>query len=164
MGVIHKMKIRLAIHTDLEEISKCHKTSIQVLCRDDYSAEIVKKWTSILNPGIYESAIREKILIVAETEGLLLGFGILNTKANELSAIYVHPDSKGKGIGKSILLKLEAIALENHVNKLHLCSTINVSGFYKHHGYVEEGEGFHKLQDGTELNCIKMQKPLIKTV
>ena len=156
------MEIRSALHTDLKKISNCHKASIRKLCKNYYSTEIIKKWTAILKPNIYESAINEKILIVAESAESLHGFGILNAKRNELSAIYVHPDSKGKGIAKSILLKLETIALENNVNDLHLCSTMNALGFYKHHGYVEGGEAFHKLQDGTKLQCIMMHKKLKK--
>lgn len=158
------MQIRLATTYDLEEISKCHKASIRWLCKDYYSPESIDKWTNLLLPEIYESAIQEKVFIVAEQEGNLSGFGILDIKNKEISAIYVHPNSKGIGIGKKILFKLEAISLEKNIYQLHLCSTINASDFYKRHGYVENGTDFHELPDGTQLECIKMNKVIGENV
>ena len=158
------MGLRPATIHDLEEISKCHRASIQELCRNYYSAETIEKWTRILLPEIYENAIKEKILIVAEVKNKISGFGILDIENTELSALYIHPDSTGEGIATEILSRMEAIALEKNVNQLNLCSTINALGFYKHHGYSDGGMAFHELPDGIKLECIKMHKTLGKTV
>jgi putative acetyltransferase len=158
------MKIRLGTISDTKKISQTHRASIQKLCKNHYSAENIEKWTSILVPKIYENAIKEKILIVAEEKNIVLGFGILDINNSELCAIYVDPEQTRKGIAKKLLFKLESIALEKNVNRLSLCSTINALGFYKHHDYIEDGKTFHQLPNGTKLECVKMYKKLFKTV
>jgi putative acetyltransferase len=154
------MNIRLGTISDTKKISQTHKASIQTLCKNFYSAENIKNWTSILNPEIYENAIKEKILIVAEEDGIICGFGILDLDTAEICAVYIHPDHTSKGIAKSILLKLESLAMKNHVDCLNTCSTINALLFYKHQGYIETEKSFHQLPNNTKLECIKMYKKL----
>lgn len=156
------MKIRLGTISDTKKISQTHKDSIQKLCKDHYSSENIEKWTSILDPKIYENAIKEKILIVAEEENEILGFGILDVYNSELCAIYVDPEHTKKGVAADLLHKLESLALEKNVNRLNTCSTMNALEFYKHHGYIDTEKSFHQLPNGVKLECIKMYKILIK--
>jgi len=154
------MNIRLGKISDTGKISQTHKASIQALCKDNYSSENIESWTSILNPEIYENAIKEKILIVAEQNNIICGFGIIDVDASEICAIYIHPDYTGKGIAKNILSKLESFALEKDLNCLNTCSTINALGFYKHCGYIETEKAFHQLPNNTKLECVKLYKKL----
>jgi len=154
------MNIRLGIISDTEKISQTHKASIQKLCKDHYSSENIENWTSILKPEIYENAIKEKILIVAEENNIIYGFGILDIDTAEICAIYIHPDHTGKGIAKNILLRLESLAMAKNVYYLNTCSTINALGFYKHQGYIDTEKSFHLLPNNIELECIKMYKKL----
>jgi len=114
------MKIRLGTISDTKKISQTHKDSIQKLCKDHYSSENIEKWTSILDPKIYENAIKEKILIVAEEENEILGFGILDVYNSELCAIYVDPEHTKKGVAADLLHKLESLALEKNVVLLQI--------------------------------------------
>jgi putative acetyltransferase len=103
-NVIHiKMNIRLGKISDTEKISQTHKASIQTLCKDHYSSDNIKNWTSILNPEIYENAIKEKILIVADENNVICGFGILDVETTEICAVYIHPDHIDKRIAKKHL-------------------------------------------------------------
>ncbi len=154
------MNIRLGKISDTEKISQTHKASIQTLCKNHYSSENIKKWTFILNPQIYENAIKEKILIVAEENNVICGFGILDLETAEICAVYIHPDHTGKGIAKNILLKLESLALENGTDHLNTCSTINALEFYKYHGYIKTKKTFHQLPNNTKLECVSMYKKL----
>lgn len=154
------MNIRNATTDDSVKIALTHKASIQELCKDYYTKEEIASWTSILSPEIYENAIKEKIMIIAVKKNKILGLGIIDIINSELCAIYVHPSSAGKGIGKKILSYLEAIAKDNGIHRLTLGSTINALGFYKKHDYIEEGEIFHELPNKTRLKCIKMHKIL----
>lgn len=158
---MNNMNIRLGSISDTEEISKVHKNSIQVLCKTEYSSENIEKWTAILQPEIYEKAITEKILIVAEEEKKISGFGILDIDNAELCALYIDPGHVRKGVAKALLHQLELLALEKAVTRLNTCSTLNAVGFYKHHDYIEDGKTFHRLPNGAELECIKMHKVLI---
>lgn len=154
------MDIRNATIDDSIKIAQTHKASIQELCKNHYTGEEIAHWTGILSPGIYEHAIQEKIMIVAVEDGEILGLGIIDIIHSELCAMYIHPCSTGMGIGKKILARLEALAGDNGIDRLTLGSTMNALGFYKKHGYVEEGEMFHELPGKIRLRCIKMHKIL----
>ena len=154
------MLIRPARMTDTEKIAATHRASIRVLCAEFYPAPDVDGWIVIIVPDIYENAIKEKIMIVAEEEDGILGLGILDLGHREIGAIYIHPQAKGRGIGSCLLSALEARAMHDNAERLTLCSTINALGFYQHHGYVREDKTFHELPNGVRLECIRMHKAL----
>lgn len=156
------MIIRAAAITDTERIAVTHTASIEALCSDCYAARDIAGWVEILSPNIYEHAINEKVMLVAEEDSEIVGLGILDLERSEISAVYVHPKIKGMGVGKRLLLELEAKALENNIDQLALCSTINALEFYKHCGYRGEDKTFHELSNGVKLECIRMHKTLDK--
>lgn len=156
------MVIRLAKTTDTEKIAATHIASIKGICSKCYASESIASWVTILSPDIYENAIRDKVMIVAEEKGEIFGLGILDLENTEIGAIYIHPKAKGTGCGRQLLMELESIALENNVDQLTLCSTINALGFYQHHGYVSANKTFHELPNGVRLECIRMHKTLKK--
>jgi putative acetyltransferase len=162
IGKQNIMKIRSAMLSDAEKIYLTHKASIETLCAGHYSEQDIAKWIDILSPSIYENAINEKVMIIAEDGDDLLGLGILDAVNKEICAIYIHPISKGIGLGKRILLELENRAHEKGIDYLTLCSTTNALGFYEHHGYNKEGHTFHELPNGVKLECTQMRKTLNK--
>lgn len=66
-----------------------------------------------------------------EEDGQLLGF--IGTSADNIEALFVHNDARGKGIGKALLL--------HAVNDLHIHKVdvneqnVQAVGFYEHMGY-----------------------------
>lgn len=156
------MRIRPATSADTEQMAVAHKDSIAELCSACYPAEAVSKWVGVIAPGIYESAIADKVTLVAEVDGHVVGLGILNLMCREIDAVYIHPRVKGRGIGAAILAELERTALADGAQVLTLRSTVNALGFYKHHDYIETGRTSHELPDGTRLQCIAMRKVLCR--
>lgn len=156
------MKIRSAMLSDTERICRTHRAAIEVLCAGHYSEQDIAGWIDVLSPGIYENAISEKLMVVAEDDAEILGLGILGPDKKEICAIYVHPRSTGTGVGKRILLELEYMASENGTDSLTLCSTVNALGFYEHHGFSDQGQAVHELPNGVKLECIRMRKTLNK--
>ena len=155
------MEIRNALEADREEIREVHVASIRKLCRRHYAPEQVAAWTDILVPSVYDQALREKEFLVAcDAQGHLLGLGILDLENTEISAIYIHPDHTGKGVGSALLYAFEQMA--RHKDKLEIVvhSTLNAKGFYKAHGYTEQESAFHELPNGLRLECIRMVKIL----
>jgi ribosomal protein S18 acetylase RimI-like enzyme len=156
------MKIRAARESDAENIYLTHKASIEALCAGYYSEQEIAGWIDVLSPSIYENAIHEKVMIVAEEGDEVAGLGILDEGNREIGAIYVHPGSIGMGLGQRILDELERRAHKKGIDCLTLCSTTNALGFYEHHGYHKEGQSFHELPNGVTLECIHMRKILPK--
>lgn len=155
-----QLVIRPAKLTDSARIAATHQASIEALCSENYSPQSIAAWVAALSPDIYASAINEKVMIVAEDKGEILGLGILDLERKEISAVYVHPRVKGKGVGRQLLLELEGIASKHGVAELTLCATLNAADFYSHFGYISNGATFHELPNGFRLECIRMQKPL----
>ena len=158
--VTRVMKIRIGTIEDASKISEVHRASIQCLCQGDYDSEKIESWISLLTPAIYEKALLDKILIVADLKSQIVGFGILDFINAELSAVYVHPSFSGQGAGKEILANLEFLAVGKGVEELILYSTINAVKFYEHCGYLEEHKTVFTLPNGTSLSCTKMHKEL----
>ena len=153
------MRIRKALEADKEAISQLHTTSIKKLCRTHYSQEQVDAWCSVLTPSAYDHALREKVFLVAECSGgNLLGLGMLDIEHAEISAIYIHPDAVGQGIGAGILRELERIAQRSEIKTITVFSTLNSRGFYERRGYQVEEPALHSLPNGLELECIRMAK------
>jgi len=91
----------------------------------------------------------------------LLGLGMLDIENAQISAIYIHPDASGRGIGTLLLRELENIAHESTIDELTVHATLNAQGFYTRLGYVERFMTTHTLPDGSKLKCIQMTKELV---
>jgi len=157
------MKIRKASNSDKGNISRLHIASIKKLCGSYYTQQQLDVWTSLLAPSIYDQALKEKFFLVAEdSQKDLLGMGILDIENREVSAIYIHPDAVGKGVGSKLLNELEKIARNNGIFEITVHSTLNAKGFYMVRGYSEQELTFHNLPNGSKLECIRMLKILHK--
>jgi len=155
------MKIRKASNTDKENISRLHISSIKRLCGKHYTHEQLNAWTSVLTPSVYDQALKEKVFLVAhDSKQDLMGLGIFDIQNAEISAIYIHPDAVGNGVGTKLLYELEEIARNSNVVKIAVHSTLNAKGFYQKHGYLDHGLTFHRLSNGSRLECVRMFKDL----
>ncbi len=97
------MLVRSAKRTDTVKIAATHRASISDLCSEFYTKQEIDGWIGIIDPSIYENAIKEKVMIVAEEDDEILGLGILDLEHSEIGALYVHPNAKGEGIGNCLL-------------------------------------------------------------
>lgn len=153
--------IRKARPRDKDALATLHAASITVLCGDAYTREQVAAWTGALVPAVYDTAFRDKEFLVAEgPHQALLGLGMLDVEHGEVSAIYIHPDAAGQGVGSALLQALEKSARGFAIHETTVFSTLNAKGFYLRQGYEAQGEAFHRLPDGSQLECIRMHKRL----
>ncbi len=140
-----------------------HIASIRKLCANHYTRRQIDAWTRVLVPSVYEQALQEKVVLTACDSGEdLSGLGILDIENKELSAVYVHPDVVGKGVGSRLLEALETIARNSSILDITVHATLNAKGFYLAHGYLEKELTAHHLPNGTQLVCIRMVKTLPK--
>jgi len=66
------------------------------------------------------------------------GERLLDVENAELSAIYIHPDAVGKGIGSKLLNELEKIVRNNGIFKITVYSTVNAKDFSMARGYSKQ--------------------------
>lgn len=156
------MNIRRADDADRHGIWTVHVRAIREVCSTSYSAEQIDSWAGLLSPDSYVAVLRDRVLVVAEDQSRIVGFGQLNPISNEIDAVYVQPGRQREGIGRSLLLAVEEAARAAGARNLRLTATLNAVAFYKRAGYVEEGPTVHRLPTGVELQCVRMSKELAR--
>ena len=152
--------LRQATDDDRPGICTVHVRAIRETCSRSYSPEQVSVWADLLSPDSYSGVLKERVLVVATDEGAVVGFGQLNPNTGEVDAVYVLPDRQGEGIGRLLLVDLEARARARGIRMLELSATLNAVPFYAQAGYTRRHVAVHRLPTGVELECIRMDKEL----
>ena len=156
----HQVTIRRARLEDKEAIWRVHSSAIKGTCKSHYLPAQIQGWASLLEPENYRELIQSREFLVAEDDGLIVGFGQLNQQSGEVEAVYVRPDYGGRGVGSALLKQLEGVAQESGIASLHLLSSLNAVSFYERAGYIRGGEGTHQLRDSIALALVYMDKKL----
>jgi len=148
------------------EILTIHRRAVHEAGRADYGPEILQAWSPMSAPeeiaaraARFDRKIeRGEIIVVAEVDGAIAGFGELVPAENMLLALYVNPDNMRRGVGAAILLELERLAREQGLNWLGLNSSLTAERFYKKNGYRVIEPGSHSLGNNLWMPCVKMRK------
>jgi len=89
----------------------------------------------------WEQLIRAGGLLVAQAEGVIVGFGGVDLQAAEqLKWLYILPEYQGIGLGSQLLQHLEAIGWEAGLKLLRLHAAPASVEFYRKRGYRDVGD------------------------
>lgn len=157
---MNRMQIRNAENDDCFNIYDLHINSIKHYCSDFYPEKAITAWLELKSPEEYKNHSSNRIIIVAEKDDEIIGFGLISLNKKRIDSLYLKPYMAGKGIGKLLLIKLEEIAQQNQIETLKLASTLNAIEFYHQRGYQGEVKSVLKLSSGVELECVEMTKKL----
>ncbi|WP_199189179.1 GNAT family N-acetyltransferase [Photobacterium sp. GB-27] len=155
--------IRKATQADAVLIHALRSRAILDKCSAYYSKEQLSLWT---DGGVSDGFIQDVLetFYVSVTDGRVIGSGKLNIETGMVDAIFVDPEYCGIGAAKQMLTFLENLAKENDLLLLKLESTINAAPFYRSYGFIGEKLSTYHSPRGISLDCIPMQKPLVKHV
>ena len=106
------------------------------------------------NTACWEQLIRSGGLLVAQAEGVIVGFGGIDLQAAEqLKWLYILPGYQGTGLGSRLLQHLEKIGWEAGLSFLRLHAAPASVEFYQRQGYrvVEGVEQIGHDHDGVEM-------------
>jgi putative acetyltransferase len=158
--------IRPAIVDDARRILEAHSAAVHRTAAREYASDILVAWAAPLDvdnvqrmAGIIAS--QSELLLVAEIDGRVVGFGSIVPKNSELRAVYVHPDFGREGVGSRILSALEDLARQHGLTELAMDASLNAEDFYLNHGFAVVERGEHTLRTGARMCCVKMRKALI---
>ncbi len=157
------IKIRTAEPKDAKSILKVHYDAVHKTASKDYSKEILHDWSPpVTNKRIedYKKKSKGRVIVVAEINREIIGFGTIVPKECEIRAVYVSPKAKRKGAGTALLKKLEAIAKEKNIKKLNLESSITAEKFYNKNGYKSLRYGYFTLNTGRKMKSVNMIKKI----
>jgi GNAT superfamily N-acetyltransferase len=153
--------LRRAEPRDAASTWSVRAAAIRELCKSDYGAAEVAAWASTPLPDRHVAAMSRESFLVAEQDGAVVGFGIVNTETTEIEALFVHPDSARRGIGRQLLAGLEDIARGARLTSLHLSASLNAVRFYETAGYQIVERTVYRHPSGLELACVAMRKSLL---
>lgn len=162
-----RIALRPATPADGEAIVDVHVASIRGLGPDAYDPAQVAAWAANKRPERYPLESDSTRAIVAELEAgdetedanPIVGFGWIDLESGEVTAVYVHPDYARRGVGRTILERLEAVARTAGLETLTLTASLNAVPFYERRGY-ERVERIEHETGGETLECVRMRREL----
>ena len=96
---------------DAIAIANLHRQSVQELAKDHYSLEEREDWSpSAVDQGRIDKVInqiRKEIMVIADSDGVIAGYGSRLPSNNELCACHVLPSFARQGVGSKIIDALE---------------------------------------------------------
>lgn len=166
VGRLH-FSVRQARPGDAQGILQAHRSAVRGTAANAYSQDVVDGWApatfSLERIEAFTRSIErgDAVVIVAEDgTGEIIGFGSIVPANSELRALYVRAEHGRQGVGRAILLELEALARRAGVIELRMDSSVNAASFYEANGYIAIEHGEHTLQSGVSMQCVRMRKTI----
>lgn len=158
--------IRPARLSDVLAMAQVHHGAVHGLAGSHYSADLLAQWAPPVSLARAERLYREAqdsgaIHIVAETDGEIVGFGVVAPERSEIIACYVAASVARSGVGSALLGELEALARAAGCDHLSLHASLNAKGFYRAHLYRETGRGEHQFASGARMAAVFMRKDFV---
>jgi GNAT superfamily N-acetyltransferase len=125
---------------DVPALCDVNIRSIREVCARDYSEESLEDWCANKVPETYLGwlANPKLRLYTGLYAGKVAGVGLFDTNG-WIFLLYVAPEALGTGLGKALLVAMEAQARELGLPTLRLRSTLTARAFYESQGYVNLG-------------------------
>lgn len=128
------MVIRPFKTTDADELCKMILETLYKTNSKDYSKEILDKRAVKYTPAALTEKAKTRYILVAEERGRIVGSAQLDNE--EIKMMFVLPEMQGRGVGKSLVEKIEEYAKGKGLKKIVGNSSLTAVGFYEKLGFV----------------------------
>ena len=154
-----KISIRPAKLIDLTEMKKLFVETISTICKEDYSPEQIKVWTSsIENTQRWTEKLTSQFFIIAELKNKIVGYASLEN-TDYLDFLYVHKDFQRQGIADLLYCEIEKEAIKRKVTALHSNVSKTARPFFENKGFKTVTQQTNIIKD-VEIINYKMTKHL----
>ena len=159
------LAIRPARLADALDIATAHHAAVHGVAASHYAPEVLNNWAPPVSLGRAEQLYLEgqaagEIALVAEMDGVIVGFAIAYLPNSELRACYVAPAGSGRGFGRALVNAIEDAARDAGRTHLDVRASTNAVPFYRIQGYAETARGQSTFDDGTKMPVVFMRKSL----
>jgi tRNA (guanine-N7-)-methyltransferase len=141
-----------------------HRRAIHAVPDTITPPEDRESWAHGLCPEAYARIAGEgrETFLVAEIEGHVAGFVsfALDGARGEIAGLYVDPAWQGRGIGRRLAGRAEAILRGRGAERVCVRSSLPGAPAYRAFGYRETGRGKHRSRGGRDLPMLFMEKAL----
>jgi GNAT superfamily N-acetyltransferase len=133
-----EIAIRPATAADAEAVHNIVLQALRETNARDYPPSVIDRLVLTL-PDTVASHLTIWRAFVAIVDGQVVGTGSLNGQT--VSAVYVHPDYQGRGIGTKLMDAVENAATAQSQGTLSVQSSVTAKPFYARRGFrvVQEG-------------------------
>ena len=152
--------IRRARHDDTAALRDLHMAAVRVTSASHYAADDVEAWVARIATSNYDDDLACRDVVVAEAGGCVVGLGVLDVERAEVRAVYVHPASGRRGVGRRVLAVLETLARLRGLGRLRLESSRNAVAFYAGAGWHRGPDARRTFPGGRDIACVVMTKVL----
>ena len=130
------ISIRNATVADAESVHVLHVASSTAVYQQFFGGKGLEQWLATRSPAVCADEIEKWAVIIAEENGLMLGFAALDTAKANIDAVYVAPARWRQGIGRQLLIRLEGIARVAQLSRITLQAAGPAIRFYQRQGYI----------------------------
>jgi GNAT superfamily N-acetyltransferase len=155
------IELKPAAIGDIPRLWALRTRAVKLTCASHYSSEQIEIWAASSAPESYLRLVVTQGAVVAEDGGQLLGYGMIDRQTGEVIAVFVEPGQEGRGIGRRLMMGLEAIAAKERFTRLYLFSSLNAVDFYRATGFVAIRDEAYAHPSGIMLSSVYMEKTLI---
>lgn len=119
---------------DCREIAGLFYDTVHSVCENDYTKDQLCAWADgNVDISAWDRSLSEHFTVVAEQNGVITGFGDIDTENGYLDRLYVHKDHQGKGIAAAICDLLENAA---DTPCITVYASITARLFFEKRGYI----------------------------
>ena len=151
------MAIRKFKEQDAVAVSKLIIENLKTVNIRDYSQELMNILAAYKTPKQVLESAGKSDAFVAVKRGNILGVAML--KGDKIVNMFVQTQAQGKGIGRSLMRRIEKLAKKMRISELVVEATITAVGFYTKCGYKTVRE-VNRSFCGIDNVVFKMTKTL----
>lgn len=121
----------------------------------DYSSEIINQVGQSFSPQAILRMLTQRQVFVATFGSHVVATASLDHDV--VRSVFVEPVYQGRGIGRQLMTRIQAIAIAGGLNELRVPSSITAEGFYASLGFKKIRDVFHESE-----RTIIMSKTLVR--
>lgn len=145
----HGVRIRPARGSDARDIAQLfHQTVHRVNARDYTPAQLDTWAPTVYSDAEWRRRLRRDCALVAEQDGQLVGFAILDCRFGYLDSFFVHYGYQRRGIGAILLDGVEKLARRAGLEYLFTDASLTAEPFFRARGFrrVHRQKRFYRGQ------------------
>lgn len=152
---------RTATHADLNPCWEVRTRALRTGCIGHYPAATIELLCASAAPDSMPRLFDAGGALVAEEDGRIVGYAVLDGHSGEVDAVFVEPEQGGRGIATALMRRLEALAARRGLNRLFLSASLNAVAFYERAGFASVREELYPHRSGIAIGSVFMEKHLI---
>jgi GNAT superfamily N-acetyltransferase len=119
---------------DADELAQLIRRTLQACNFEDYGRERVEEIAGKHSAAALIELSRRRQIVLCVGGARVVGTAAL--ERNWIYAVFVAPEHQRAGIGTQLLQEIERIALEGHVTRLGVYSSVSTVSVYQRIGFV----------------------------